>query len=98
MFTRDCNYRELLEIIVFWIDRRLREMVTYVRWSHIEVRLSSFKCTGHLNEGDLETLHLNAGVGLSRCIYHMNCFSGKVRCADKCSYISNFALIWKLMV
>ena len=68
IFTRDSNYRELLEILVFLIDRRLREMVAHVRWPHIEVQLSSFKCTGHLNEGDLETLYLNAGVGLSRCI------------------------------
>ena len=48
-FTRDSNYRVLLEkILVFWIDRRMWEMAPYMRWSHIEVQLSAlvWACLG----------------------------------------------------
>ena len=33
---------------MFWIDRRMLEMVAYMRWSHIEVQLSAlvWACLG----------------------------------------------------
>ena len=39
-FTRDSNCKALSgKILVFWIGRRLWEVVAFERWSHMKVRL-----------------------------------------------------------
>ena len=40
LFTRSSNCKASTgKVLVFWIGGRLREVVAYERWSHMEVRL-----------------------------------------------------------
>ena len=54
-FTRGSSYRALTaNNLAFWIGGRLWEVVTYERWSHMEVRLyvllSSFLLNCHISD------------------------------------------------
>ena len=45
LFTRGYNCKVLTgKVLVFWMGSRLWEMVTYMKWSHMEVRLYEYSC------------------------------------------------------